>query len=219
MLIIGEKPIAGKPTYERKKRVIDKQIVLNLKLTSRTYLLSVPPGKIRGFNFNFLQNSINHQIHKINQTAFKTYNSSATALNVVHHGFVLSNLVTGIKGFFWSHSIVTPSPASLHHFLKRASNSFSLTLTFSRISNTTANSGGTTLSWTPPYRTKNRNVKFFWYLESSAYIVHYFCLYVASLQLLKISFFSEIKSKIFLPLTCGGCKAMIVLANRLCHWN
>lgn len=44
-----------------------------------------------------------------------TYNSSVAALKAVQKGLEASTLVHSTYGFFCSNSMVTPSPASLHH--------------------------------------------------------------------------------------------------------
>lgn len=88
--------------------------------------------------------------------SIKTHISSQALLKASHHGLELSSLVTWTFGSFCSNSIYVPGPASEHHLFTISSNSAWSTVTASRTSNTTTNSGGTTFDWTPPYKMKIR---------------------------------------------------------------
>lgn len=129
VLFIGENPKAGKPT-------------------SLTYLLSVPPGKIRLVNFKPLRMLEFVFVSKFHDRT--TYNSSVVSLNTIQKGFESSRFVTGTLGCFCSYSIQIPSPASLHQRFIVASHSLWSTVTGNRQSNTTTSSGGTTFDCTPP---------------------------------------------------------------------
>lgn len=76
---------------------------------------------------------------------YNAYISFAASLKAIQKLFESSKDVGLICGSFWTNSILTPFPASLHHSLTVLSHAFMSTVTGIRQSIPTINSGGTTL--------------------------------------------------------------------------